>query len=166
MSDLFDFEAFIAGTHLPTIKVPLYRVDHSLEIKDLDEQIAKLPKDPSDEREGVKSVRADLTGRRDALAAEQDGSAQEFELRALSAPEFAEVSKPEFDVFDQIAVQSKGTANEACRDVWERVSASVTAMQWSGFVARANALVLSKVAVPDFSQPNSTTQAQRSSSES
>ena len=167
MSDPFDFEAFIAGTKLPTLTVPLYRVDHSRQIADLDAKIKALPEQPGDEREGQVSQRDTLTAERDRLSDEQAASATEFELRALSATEYRVIIDDDGkDVFDQIAAMSQGTRNEAPRETWERVAGTVSAMQWGEFVTRANALVLSKVVVPDFSQqPSTTTPASSASSE-
>lgn len=157
MSKPFDFEAFISGSHLPTIEVPLYRVDHSLRIAQLDIQIKALPEEPGDEREGVQSEREALVAERDALMQEQVDSTVLFELRALNSQEYASVGGASVDAFDQIALQSQGTRNEAPREVWERVSASVSAMQWGMFVGHANDLILSRVVVPDFSPTTSKT---------
>ena len=167
MSEPFDFEAFIAGTKLPSVTIPLYRVDHSRKIALLDAEIKRLPEKPGDQREGTKDRRAELVAQRETLLQEQADSATEFELRALSAQEFKDVvQNDEKDLFDQIAAQSKGTRNEAPRETWERVAASVPAMQWSELVTQANELITSKVAVPDFSQSNSDSRKPRTSSES
>ena len=163
----FDFEAFINGTKLPTIPVPLYRVDNSYAIAQTRAALAKLPKEPADERESDTGARADLEARLAELEAEQESSKQEFEIRALGATEYNGIASDKSkDVFDQIALQSQGTANEAPRETWERVAASVPAMQWDAFVDKANDIILSRVVVPDFSRSSSKSPKPPASSES
>jgi hypothetical protein len=50
-------------------------------------------------------------------------------------------------------------------DQWRQIATAIGAAQWGEIVKDANALVISKVAVPDFSQTASATKAQRTSSE-
>lgn len=165
MSEPFDFDAFISGAEMPTIPVPLIRKDRSAQIAKLRTTLAKIPEEVGDERESSVDERAVLTERIAALEAEQEASAMMVELRALNPQEFKDVVLDDTkDVYDQIAAQSQGTRNEGDRARWESVAAKVTAHQWGVFVEAANALVLTKVAMPDFSQNDSTTQSPPTSS--
>jgi hypothetical protein len=166
MSEPFDFDAFIRGAEMPHATVPLIRKDRSAQITELRAALDRLPEE-GDERETTVDERAPLLERIAALEAEQAESAMIVELRALNPQEFKDVVLDEAkDVYDQIAAQSRGTRNEGDRERWESVAAKVTAHQWGAFVERANALVLTKVTMPDFSQNGSTTPTRRPSSAS
>jgi hypothetical protein len=167
MSEPFDFDAFISGAELPRVTVPLIRKDRSAQIDVLRESLAKIPEQVGDERESGVDERAPLLERIAALEAEQESSAMIVELRALNPQEFKDiVLNDECDVFDQIAAQSQGTRNEGDRERWQSVAAKVTAHQWGAFIERANALVLTKVALPDFSRTDSETPSPPALSES
>jgi len=156
MSEPFDFDKFIAGAELPHIPVPLIRKDRSAEISALRTSLDKIPEQAGDERESSIDERASLLEQIAALEAEQSGSAMMVELRALNAQEFKDVIlADDKDVYDQLAAMSKGTRNEGTRERWETIAKNVTAHQWGAFVEAANALVLTKVAMPDFSQRDS-----------
>lgn len=167
MSEPFDFDAFIRGAEMPHATVPLIRKDRSAQITELRAALERLPEEGADERESTVDERAPLLERIAALEAEQAESAMIVELRALNPQEFKDAVVAEgTDVYDQIAAQSQGTRNEGDRERWVAVAATISAFQWGEFLERANALLLSKVALPDFSQNGSTTPTRRTSSAS
>ena len=180
MPEPFDFEAFINGTSLARRTVSVYRVDHRDAIERLTVAHDALPADTGDERETstTGAERHRIAERIAALREEMEASRVEWVLRTLGPEEFKALTSDDgLDVFDQIAMQSRppeGCANPSLyrdlpnltADQWRRVAAVIGAPQWAGLVEDANALVLSKVAVPDFSRSVSTTLTPRGSSES
>jgi len=171
MSEPFDFDAFIRGTSLARRTVSAYRVDNRDAIDRLKAAHDALPTDDGDEREAstVGAERADLAERITALRAEMEASRVEWVIRTLGPEEFGKVRDDEsLTVFDQISMQSRapeGCANPSLyndlpnltADQWKQIAAAIGAAQWGELVTDANNLVLSKVAVPDFSPATSTT---------
>jgi len=166
MSEPFDFDAFIAGTQLARGPVGFYKVDHRPEIARLTKQHDALPADGGDDREvAAASPRKDLAAKIAALRAEMEASRVEFIIRTLSPDEFKKVSDDEtLEAYDQLALQSVEPALD--RDQWKRLADRIGIAQWSEIVKDANDLILSKVAVPDFSRSVSETLSPRVSSES
>lgn len=166
----FDFDAFIDGLDdvLPRFEVPLYRVNHEARIADLDEKIkAASDKENAggDDRIASRGP-SDLVTERDRLRQEQEDSATRFELRGLSADEYAQLQKPELDQLDQLAMQSKGTRNEAPRETWEKLREKSLPGPWFTFTARANEIIERTLVMPDFSLSDSPTPSQPTPSES
>lgn len=176
MSEPFDFDAFINGTQLARRTVSAYRVDHRDAIARLVAEHDAEPQDSGDERESSgASRRHELAEQVSALRAEMEASRVQWTLRTLGAEEFAKVKDDEkIDVYDQIALQSR--APEGCKnpsayndlpnltaDQWRQVASVIGARQWGDLVEDANNLILSKVAVPDFSRTVSATLSPRDS---
>ena len=156
MSEPFDFEAFIKGTQLARRTVAVYRVDHRDEIERLQAEHDRLPDESGDQREGSKGgPRKALAERIVALRAEMDASRTEFVIRTLTPDEFKALSDDTMGVYDQMAMQSVEPSLTAAQ--WQQVANAVGAAQWGALVKDANDLILSKVAVPDFSRSVSQT---------
>lgn len=166
MSEPFDFEAFIAGTQLARRTVHVYQVDHRDEIARLQAEHDAAPDQSGDQREGSKtSPRKQLAEKIATLRAQMDASRAEFVLRTLTPDEFkAQSNDDTADVYDQIALQS--VEPKLDRHQWKRIADAVGTAQWGQLVKDANDLVLSKVAVPDFSQSVSATLNPPASSQS
>ena len=166
MSEPFDFDAFIAGTQLARGTVSFFKSDHRPEILRLTKLHDALPKDGGDDREvSATSPRQELADKIAALRAEMEASRVEFTIRTLTPDEFKKTSDDEtLDAFDQLALQSVEPALD--REQWKRLADRIGIAQWSQIVSDANALILSKVAVPDFSQSVSETLSPPRSSES
>ena len=178
MSEPFDFEAFVNGTSLARRVVSAYRVDNRDEIARLSRELDALPAEDGDEREASSSSpRHALESRVASLREQMEQSRTTWTLRTLGPEEFKKISEDEsLTVYDQIAMQSR--APEDCKnpslyndlpnltgDQWRQIAGVIGAAQWGQLVADANALILSKVAVPDFSQNGSATQKRPASSE-
>lgn len=166
MSEPFDFAAFIRGTQLARRTVSAYGVDHRDEIARLTREHDALQADGGDEREASQpSRRRELAEQIKALRDEMDASRVEFVIRTLTPEEFRKVSEDEaLDVYDQMAMQS--VEPKLTRDQWKQLGEVIGSSQWGAIVSDANALVLSKVAVPDFSRTVSETLTPRESYES
>lgn len=163
MSEPFDFEAFISGAQLARRTVSAFKVDHRDAIRDLQQQHDALTAD--DGRESSRSPRRELAERIKALRDEMETSRIEFTIRTLKPDELKRVREDDsLDVEDQLAMQSVEPALSA--EQWRRVGEVVGAAQWAVLVSEANDLILSKVAVPDFSPNVSKTLSQRESSPS
>jgi len=157
MSEPFDFESFINGTQLARGTVGFYKVDHRPEILRLTREHDALPLEDGDLREGsAPSKRAEVAARIVALRAEMESSWVEFTIRTLTPDEFRRMNDEDaLDVYDQLAMQSIEPALD--RDQWRRLADHIGTAQWSQIVKDANDLVLSRVAVPDFSRSVSET---------
>ena len=170
MSEPFDFDAFIRGTSLARRTVSAYRVDNRDEIARLIEAYESLPEIGGDERESDgPSTRDEIASRIATLREDMESSRVQWTLRTLSPEEFKEVTEDDdLDNFDQIALQSR--APEKCAnpslyndlpnltsDQWRQISRVIGSRQWGDLVDSATALIVSKVAVPDFSPQASTT---------
>jgi hypothetical protein len=153
----FDFEAFISGAQLARGKVSFYLVDHSAEIEAL-----RATKAPADERESGGKDPSRLA----ELEAAMQASFREVEIRDLTPDEFKAVREDgsETAVYDQLALQSVNPPLTAKQ--WHATGEVIGFAQFKQVVDAATALVLSKVAVPDFSQNASTTRSRRPSSQS
>jgi hypothetical protein len=174
MSEPFDFDAFIRGTSLARRTVSAYRVDNRDEIARLIKAHDSLPETFGDERESDgPSTRDEIAARIATLREQMESSRVEWTIRTLTPQEFAALDD---DVFKQIGLQSRppeGCANPSLYndlpnltdDQWQQIAGAIGAAQWGELVKDANALVISKVAVPDFSQTASETKTQRTSSE-
>ena len=175
MSDAFDFEAFINGTSLARRTVSAFRVDHRDEISRLIREHDAMPADEGDEREAAtESPRRALAERITALRGEMEASRVTWTLRTLTPEEFREVTEADdatLGVFEQVALQSR--APKDCKnpslyndlpnltaDQWRAIAGVIGSAQWGQLVADANALILSKVAVPDFSPNGSANRSQ------
>jgi hypothetical protein len=172
----FDFEAFIKGTQLPRRTVAVYRVDHSDEIKRLEQEHDDLPAPTTpvkgDERESdtgaTSSARADIAARVAALRDEMRASKTLFEIRTLTPDELAECLEKEWTSYKQITVQSSShggwnSPNALTEDQWRQVADAIGTGQWGELMSAANALIDHKAAVPDFSPSISKTLAMRAS---
>jgi hypothetical protein len=169
MSEPFDFDAFIAGTSLARRTVSAYRVDHRDAIDRLKAEYDAAPDDSGDEREGTVAKRDEIAQRIAALRAEMDDSRVEWVLRTLGPEEFRVIREDDtLTVFDQVAMQSN--APDGCKnpslyndlphltaEQWQQIAGVIGAAQWGELVTDANNLILSKVAVPDFSPATSRT---------
>ena len=163
MTEPFDFEAFIAGSHLAEDTFAMYLVDHGPQIAHLDAQIDQAKSGPDDRESSTASAEvAELEHQRDVLVAKMEESRREFTLRACTLEEVERVASDETDIYDQLAMQSVKPALD--RDQWKRVSEAFGARQFSELMAKANVLLTAKVVVPDFSQSSSTSRDLRESS--
>jgi len=166
MSDPFDFEAFINGTQLARGPIGFYRADHRAEIARLTREHDALPPESGDEREAsAPSQRKALADKIAALRAEMEASRVEFVIRTLTPDEFKRINDDDsLDVYDQLAMQAVEPA--LTKDQWKRLADKIGTAQWAEIVRDANDLVLSKVAVPDFSRSVSETLSPPTSSAS
>lgn len=165
MSDTFDFEAFIAGTELAQMKTGFYRVDNRVRIVELTKQHDALPAATPDDRESTKgSPRQALAEQIAALRDEMESSRVELTLRALTMDEFKSVGDADDDVYKQLAMQSVEPVLSAAQ--WKTLADRIGFAQFAQISKDANDLVLSKVAVPDFSRSVSQTLSPPTSSES
>lgn len=157
MSEPFDFESFIAGTQLARGPVGFYKVDHRPEIARLTREHDALPVDGGDDREvSAPSPRKDLAAKIAALREEMEASRVEFVIRTLTPDEFRKIQDDDtLDVYDQLEMQSVEPA--LTKDQWKRLADRIGTAQWAQLVKDANDLILSKVAVPDFSRSVSAT---------
>jgi hypothetical protein len=170
MSEPFDFDAFIRGTSLARRTVSAFRVDNRDEIAQLIEAFESLPENAGDERESDgPSTRDEIAARIAALREDMESSRVQWTLRTLGPEEFKQIVNADTDEpFDQIAMQSR--APERCAnpslytdlpnltaDQWRQISRVIGSRQWGDLVDSATALIISKVAVPDFSPNSSTT---------
>lgn len=162
MSEPFDFEAFISGAQLARRTVSAYKIDHRDEIQRLEERHDELRArrsdghaqriESGDEREGVAPDRkvADelrkVAERIASLRQEMEGSQIDFVIRTLTPDEFRDITE---DPFEQFALQS--VEPELTVDQVKTVAERIGAAQWGEMMSAANDIVLSKVAVPDFS---------------
>lgn len=147
----FDFEAFIAGAQLPRRTVSFYAIDNTDEINQLTAEHDSLPPE-ADDRVSSKSPRRRIAEKIKALREEMEASEQRLVIRALDPNEFRDQGADDsIDIFDQLAKQSVEPVLTA--DQWRAIAQRMSAGAWgSQVVAKANALVLGSVAVPDFSQ--------------
>lgn len=180
MSEHFDFDAFIRGTSLARRTVSAFRVDNRDEIARLIEAYESLPETPTgDEREtDGPSTRDEIGARITTLREDMESSRVQWTLRTLGPEEFRQiidVGDPE--PFEQVAMQSR--APEKCAnpslyndlpnltaDQWRQIAQAIGSRQWGDLVDEATALIVSKVAVPDFSPSASTTRTPLGLSES
>lgn len=163
MSEPFDFEAFIAGSHLAEDTFELYLVNHGPAIARIQAEIEQAKAGGGDDRES--SVPADVTDLERQVArltAEMEKSRREITLRSVTPDELERIAGDSTDVYDQLAIQSVKPALD--RDQWKRLGAAAGAQQFAEFVRKANALATLEVVVPDFSPSTSTTQDLRESS--
>ena len=179
MPEPFDFDAFIRGTSLARRTVGAYRVDHRDAIARLEAEHDATPADAGDERETStgSTTRHALAERIAALRAEMEASRVEWTLRTLTSEEFRGVMEAKDDEpYEQIALMSRapdGCANPSLyrdlpnltADQWRQVSRAIGSAQWGALVSDANSLIVSKVAVPDFSRSVSATLSPPTSSE-
>lgn len=177
MSEPFDFEAFVNGTSLARRTVSAFRVDHRDAIASLIREHDALPADDADEREAVTSSRrSEIAAQVTALREEMERSRVTWTIRTLTPDEFKRVSEDdEISVFDQVAMQSRapeGAKNPGLysdlpnltAEQWRAIADVIGSAQWAALVGDANALIVSRVAVPDFSQNGSATPRPRTSS--
>jgi hypothetical protein len=160
MSEPFDFDAFIRGTSLARRTVSAFRVDNRDEIAQLIRAHDSLPENGGDERESDgPSTRDEIAARIAALREQMESSRVQWTIRTLTPQEFAALDD---DVFKQIGLQSRapeGCANPSLyndlpnltADQWRQIAKAIGSRQWGDLVDSANALIMSKVAVPDFS---------------
>ena len=165
MSEPFDFDAFISGTQLARGTVSFFKSDHRPEILRLTKQHDALPADAGDDREqSAPSPRKELAAQIAALRSEMEGSRVELTIRTLTPDEFKTLDSDTVDVYDQLAMQAVEPALD--KGQWKKLADKIGTAQWSQIVSDANALILSKVAVPDFSRSVSETLSPPRSSES
>jgi hypothetical protein len=165
MSEPFDFEAFISGTQLARGTVSFYKADHRTEIAALQAEHDALPPEGGDDRMSSKSARRDVAKRIADLREQMEASKVEFIIRTLTPDEFKRIEDEDaLDVYDQLEWQS--VEPKLTKEQWRQLGARIGMAQFSAIVKDANALVLSKVAVPDFSRSVSETLSPPKSSES
>ena len=173
MSEPFDFEAFIAGTQLARGPVSFFKVDHRIEIGRLQAEHDALPAEGGDDRVSSKgSPRKALAERIKALHDEMEASRVEFIIRTLTPEEFRKIEsdndrpddEQKYSVYDQLEWQSVEPHLTAKQ--WEALGERIGTRQFSDIMRDANALILSRVAVPDFSRTVSETLSPKASSES
>ena len=169
MTEPFDFDAFIAGTQLARGTVSFYRVDHQREIQRLTQEHDAIPKSGDERESAATSPRHELAQRIADLRAEMEASRVELTIRTLTPDEFRKISDDDaLDIYDQLEWQSKapeGSDNPAAyadlpqltRAQWKAMADRIGMAQFAQITKDANDLVLSKVAVPDFSQSVSET---------
>lgn len=159
----FEFEAFIAGAQLPRRTVTFFAVDHTDQIGLLTEEHDRLPAD-DDGRVSSKSERAKIAKQIAALRDEMAASEQAIVIRCLTPDELTGLQDDkERDVCHQLAQQSVDPVLTA--DQWRAIGEVIGAGQWGALVGQANALVVGRVAVPDFSRSVSQTLSPPESSE-
>lgn len=164
MSEPFDFEAFINGAQLARRMVGFYKIDHRSEIDRLTREHDALAEGAGDERESAKaSPRKTLAERIAALRAEMEASRVDMEIRTLTPDESKAMQADDKDVYDQLALQSVEPA--LTRAQWKQLADKIGAAQFATLTSEANALILSKVAVPDFSHSVSQTLSPPASSQ-
>jgi hypothetical protein len=164
MSELFDFEAFIAGSKLAEDTFTLYLVNHGPAIARLQAQIEQAKSSGDDRESTVSPDVSHLEQQIARLTAEMHKSKREVTLRQLNYDEIDMVTSPDTDVYDQLAAQAVNPPLD--REQWKRLAVAVGATHFGQFVGKANALATSGVVVPDFSPNASTTPDQRESSPS
>lgn len=163
MSEPFDFEAFIAGTQLAQSKTGFFRVDNRVKIAELAKQYDEASAD-ADTREGSgKTARKKIADQIEALRDEMEKSRVDITLRSLTPEEFRATGDDPNAVYGQLATQSVEPKLDAGQ--WKRLADAIGFAQFAQITADANDLVLSKVAVPDFSPSDSETTTRRASSE-
>lgn len=162
MTEPFDFEAFIAGSHLAEDTFDLYLVNHGPAIARLREQIEQATTGPDDRESTVPTDVTRLEREAARLGAEMEKSRRQVTLRALTPDELEQTAEDEADVYDQLAIQSVNPALD--REQWKRLGAAAGARQLSELIAKANRLATAEVVVPDFSPTSSTNPDQRESS--
>ena len=86
-----------------------------------------------------------------------------MEARTLTPDEFKSLDSDKVTVYDQLAMQAIDPP--LTTEQWKRLADRIGTAQWSQIVSDANALILSKVAVPDFSRSVSETLSPPRSSE-
>lgn len=165
MSEPFDFEAFISGTQLARGTVGFYKTDHRPEIARLTREHDATPAAGGDEREvSAPSKRADLAARIVALRKEMEDSRVEFTIRTLTPDEFRKMQDSgDEEPYEQLAIQSVEPVLTS--EQWRRLADKIGMSQFAQIVKDANDLVLSRVAVPDFSRSVSETLSPPASSE-
>lgn len=165
MSDTFDFEAFIAGTQLAQMKTGFFRKDHRPAILELTKQHDALPADAGDERESAKtSPRKKIADQIAALRDEMEQSRTDITLRALTPEEYKALSEDADAVYAQLALQS--VEPKLTEAQWRTLSDRIGYAQFAQMCKDANDLILTRVAVPDFSRSVSATLSPPASSES
>lgn len=163
MSEPFDFDAFIKGTQLARRTVSVYRVDHRDEIERLQEaHDALLPLDEDgegDEREvpaGDSKKRREIAAQVAKLRDEMESGKTDFVIRTLTPAEFRKVTdNDEVTPMGQFAMQTVDP--ELTEEQVGILAEHIGSAQWSELMSAANELVLSRVAVPDFSRSVSET---------
>ena len=156
MSEPFDFDAFIAGTQLARGPVSFYRVDHQREIQRLTQEHDAIPKSGDERESAATSPRHELAQRIADLRAEMEASRVELTIRTLTPDEFRKISDDDaLDIYDQLEMQS--VEPKLTREQWKALADRIGMAQFAQITKDANDLVLSKVAVPDFSQSVSET---------
>lgn len=165
MSEPFDFDAFIAGTQLARGTVSFFKVDHRPEIARLTREHDALPVDGGDDREvSATSPRQELATRIKVLRTEMEDSRVSLTIRTLTPDEFRKVMDAETEEpYDQLALQSVEPVLTS--EQWRKLADKIGTAQFKVICDDANALILSKVAVPDFSPTVSQTLSPRASSE-
>jgi hypothetical protein len=164
MSDTFDFEAFIAGTELAQVKTGFYRKDHRVRIAELTKEHDVLPAAAGDERESAQeSPRKALAEQIAALRDEMDASRVELTIRALTPDEFRGLPETADGIYEQLEMQA--VSPKLNRDQWRTLANRIGFAQFAQISKDASDLVLSKVAVPDFSRSVSATLSPPVSSE-
>jgi predicted signal transduction protein with EAL and GGDEF domain len=152
----FDFEAFMAGTQLARGTVGFFRKDHRDEIGNLTARHDEIAKAQAGDRESSKSEHRKLADRIKALRAEMNASRVNMVVRTLDPDEYKAIREDDAkDVYDQLELQS--VEPKLTADQWRALAKRIGYAQFAVLVEEASELVVSKVAVPDFSQSVLTT---------
>ena len=164
MSD-FDFDAFIEGTELAQMKTGFYRKDHRVRIAELTAEHDAIPATSGDERETEQeSPRKALAEQIAALRDEMDASHVEVTLRSLTPDEFRALPETTDSIYKQLEIMS--VEPRLTEEQWRTLADRIGFAQFAKISTDASNLVLSKVAVPDFSRSVSATLSGPTSSES
>ena len=163
MGKPFNFEEFMAGVTPRTVHAKIYLVDKTDEINALNEQAdeAALDAELNDGRLSSKSAVTKIKKQIEALQAEMEDGAVEFEFRSLTPDEFVTLEllpkikgDDDYDTrYHQLALQSVNP--KLTEDQWRQFANSgrVTHGQFAQIMATANKVSLEIVSVPKAS-PN------------
>ena len=162
MSKPFNFEEFMAGVTVRTVHAKVYLVDKTDEIEALNEQAddaALKSVVGGDNRMTSKSAAGKIKKQIEALQAEMEDGAVEFEFRPLTPDEFNELQAKgakdeDYDTrYDQLAAQSVNPKLTA--DQWREFANSgrVTIGQFIQICSVATNVSMETVSVPKAS-PN------------
>lgn len=161
MSKPFNFEEFMAGVTPRTVHAKVYLVDKTDEIEALNEQAddAALEEITGDRRMSSKSKASKILKQIEALQAEMEDGAIEFEFRPMTPDEINVIqvkqkADEDYDTrYDQLAAQSVNPKLTA--DQWREFANSgrVTYGQFVQICSTATAISMETVIVPKAS-PN------------
>ena len=158
MSKPFNFEEFMSGVTPRTVHAKIYLVDKTDEINALNAQVDEdaLDAELNDGRLSSKSAVTKIKKQIEALQAEMEDGAVEFEFRSLTPDEMSKIQSADDDTdtrYEQLALQSVNP--KLTEDQWRQFANSgrLTHGQFAQIMATANKVSLEIVSVPKAS-PN------------